>query len=231
MRACSASRRSPIHTQHDVPRTAAAGVATKKKSLDDSQRDTPRVKQLRDEYVTRAAEWVLRKLKFIDESGLNLGLTRLAGRAAPGERVVEATPGHSGPQLTLVAALSLNGVSAPWLLDGAMDGAACEVYARQVLGPTLRRGDIVVMDNLPAHKVRDVQSAIEARGARLEYLPPYSPDLNPIEQCWAKVKAALRAAKARTLDDLMAALVQALQSISKHDVIAWFTHCGYSVHA
>jgi transposase len=189
------------------------------------------VTQMRTEYAARGAEWVSRKLQCIDESGLNLGMTRLYGRATPGERVREGTPGQSGPQLTLIAALGLNGVSAPWILAGALDGRACEVSRRRVLGPPVRRGDRVGRDNLPVHKVSAVREAIEARGARVEYLPPYSPDLHPIEKCWAKVKTAVRTAKARTLEDLLEALAQALRAIAKQDVIAWFTHCGYSVHA
>lgn len=179
--------------------------------------------------VTRELRTLTRRLKFIDEFGANLGLTRLCGRAAPGERVVEATPGYSGPHYTVVAALSHRGVQAPWVLDEAMDTAAFETYVQSVLAPTLRAGDIVLMDNLSAHKGERVRSLIEARGARVEYLPPYSPDLNPIEQCWSKVKTALRAAKARTVEALLAALSAAFRSVSRRDIQAWFAHCGYAV--
>lgn len=158
-----------------------------------------------------------------------MGLTRLFGRAAPGQRVVEGTPGISGPHYTLVAALHCGGVQAPALLEGAMDRAAFEVYVGDILAPTLHRGDIVLMDNLSSHKGGQIQALIEARGARLVYLPPYSPDLNPIELCWAKVKAVLRDAKARTLDALLAALQEAFASITKHDAKAWFAHCGYAL--
>jgi transposase len=170
---------------------------------------------------------LLKRLKFIDESGTHLGLTRLYGRAAPGERVVEATPGHSGPHYTLVAALGYRRVQAPWVLDGAMDGAAFETYVEHVLAPTLRAQDIVVMDNLSVHTGSRVRALIEARGARVQFLPPYSPDLNPIELCWSKVKTALRAAQARTLDELLAAVWEALRSVSRQDIQAWFAHCGY----
>jgi len=170
---------------------------------------------------------MLKRLKFLDESGANLGLTRRCGRAAPGERVVEATSGYSGRHYTLVAALSWSGVQAPWLLEGAMDSAAFEVYVQHVLAPTLQRGDLVLLDNLSAHSGERAREFIEARGARVEFLPPYSPDLNPIEQCWAKIKEALRAAKPRTLDELLAAFHQALLSVTPEDAIAWFAHCGY----
>lgn len=180
------------------------------------------------EFVEPLGEWVTR-LKFIDEIGANLGLTRLFGRAAPGERVVEATPGYSGPHYTAVAALGWTGVKAPWVLEGAMDGAAFTAYIELVLAPTLRRGDIVVMDNLSAHKSDRIRHLIEVRGARLEFLPPYSPDFNPIELCWSKVKTALRAAKARTLDALLAALAEALRAICRRDIRDWFAHCGYAL--
>jgi transposase len=217
-----------------VSRAAAAAIEAKKKSLHDSQRETPRVKRLRrqfsqriDKQIEQDLEALLKRLKFIDEIGANLGLTRLYGRAVPGERVIEATPGHSGAHYTIIAALGYRGVKAPWVLDGAMDAAAFETYVQHVLAPTLRAGDIVLMDNLSAHKGQPVRELIEARGARVQFLPPYSPDFNPIELCWSKVKTALRAAKARTLEDLMKALMDALSSVSRRDIQAWFAHCGY----
>jgi transposase len=169
---------------------------------------------------------VFQRLKFIDESGVNLGLTRWFGRAVPGRRVVEAEPGDTGPRYTLIAALGWRGVQASWLLEGAMDRVAFELYVEQVLVPTLRRGDIVLIDNLPPHKGLHTRQLIEAQGACLEFLPPYSPDFNPIELCWSKIKTALRAAKARTFDALLDALASAFGSVSHSDVEAWFAHCG-----
>lgn len=174
-------------------------------------------------------EHLAQRFIFIDESGAHLGLTRLYGRAAPGQRVVEATPGYSGPHYTLVAGLSLSGVQAPLVFEGAMDTLAFETYVEQALVPGLRTGDVVLIDNLSAHKSSKARAAIEARGARLEFLPPYSSDLNPIEQCWAKVKEALRAAKARTWDDLINAMCKALRAVTADDAKAWFIHCGYAV--
>jgi transposase len=171
---------------------------------------------------------LIQHLKFIDESGVNLGLTRFFGRGAPGRRVVEAIPGDSGPRYTLIAALGWQGVQASWLLEGAMDRVAFETYIQRVLAPTLRRGDIVVIDNLPPHKGPQARRVIEARGACLEFLPPYSPDFNPIELCWSKVKAELRAAKARTFESLLEALAGSFASVSHSDVAAWFAHCGYA---
>jgi transposase len=156
-------------------------------------------------------------------------MTRLFGRAAPGERVLDATPGHSGEHYTLVSALSIDGISAPWFLPGAMNSDAFNVYVVQVLAPTLLPGDVVVLDNLSSHKAVGIQAAIEARGATVLFLPPYSPDLNPIELCWSKIKTVLRTAKARTVDALLEAFANALASISTHDALAWFAHCGYAV--
>lgn len=166
----------------------------------------------------------------MDESGSNLALTRLYGRAAPGERVAEGVPQNYGENVTILAAIGFDGLQAPMTVNGAVDGAVFLAYVREMLCPTLAEGDIVVMDNLKAHKVAGVREAIEARGARLEYLPPYSPDFNPIEKCWSKVKTALRKAKARTREALEAALKQALLTITEADARAWFAHCGYPVH-
>ncbi len=166
-------------------------------------------------------------MKFLDESGVHFGLTRLYGRATPGQRVGEATPGEAGAHYTLLAVVGLQGLQAPALLEGALDGSAFEVYIAQVLLPTLHRGDIVLMDNLSSHKNSRIRQLIESIGARLEYLPPYSPDLNPIEPCWSKVKTGLRTAKAHTFEALVEALADALGSVTKQDIEAWFAHCGY----
>jgi transposase len=191
------------------------------------------VKRLRRTFDARIRQTVgdlLGHLKFIDEFGVHLGLTRLFGRAAPGQRVVEATPGYSGPHYTVIAALGWEGIAAPWVFEGATSGTAFETYVEHVLGPTLQAGDLVLIDNLSAHKPDIIREQIEQRGASLHFLPPYSPDWNPIELCWAKVKAALRAAKARTFDALVEALGHALQEINPADVLAWFAHCGYAIN-
>ena len=210
--------------------TADIELAAKKKSLHDSQRETPRVKKMRQDFQTQFVDTLgtlVKRLKFLDESGAHLGLTRLCGRAAPGQRVVEATPGYSGPHYTLVATLGWQEVIAPWIFEGSMNSVAFEAYLCSQLLPALRPGDILVMDNLSAHTGETIRQLIEAQGARLEFLPPYSPDFNPIELCWSKVKAALRTAKARTLDTLVDAIAQALRSISLTDIQNWFAHCGY----
>lgn len=203
----------------------------KKKVVHASERETPRVQQLRDEYRETRLAFIAKHLKFIDESGVHLSFTRLYGRAAPGTRVVDAAPYQPAEKWTLVAALSLRTVEAPWVLPGSMTGDAFEVYVQHVLAPTLKRHDIVVMDRLPAHRVAGIEPLIRARGARLQMLPPYSPDLNPIERCWAKVKTILRSLKPRTEAELLKAIQTALQSISESDARAWFEYCGYCVHA
>jgi len=167
-----------------VPGIADFELAAKKKSLHDSQRETPRVKTLRQDFQTQFVEGLgklVKRLKFLDESGAHLGLTRLCGRAAPGQRVVETTPGYSGPHYTLVATLGWQEVTAPWIFEGSINSVAFEAYVRSQLLPTLRRGDILVMDNLSAHTGETIRQLIEAQGVRLEFLPPYSPDFNPIE--------------------------------------------------
>lgn len=161
---------------------------------------------------------------------MHLGLTRLYGRAAPGRRVVEATPGYSGPHYTVVAALGLQGIVAPWVFEGATSGNAFETYVEQVLVPALKAGDLVLIDNLSAHKGDSIGKLIEGCGAQLHFLPPYSSDWNPIELCWSKVKTALRKAKARTFEALLDALCDALRAINPADVLAWFAHCGYAVN-
>jgi len=148
----------------------------------------------------------------------------------PGERVVEAIPSDYGSNYTLIAALSVQGLEAPWLLEGALNGEIFKLYLDRVLGPTLEPGDILIMDNLSSHKVEGVAELVAARGARVEYLSPYSPDYNPIEKCWSKIKTCLRRAKARTCDALVQAVKEALKTITESDIRAWFNYCGYSIH-
>lgn len=157
-------------------------------------------------------------------------MTRRYGRAAPGERVHDATAAGHWRTLTVLAALSLHGLRAAMTIESRTDGDVFFAYLEQVLGPRLKAGDVVVMDNLAAHKVAGVRSLIEARGAQLLYLPPYSPDFNPIEQAWSKIKERLRAAKARTLPLLEDAVTLTLAAITPDNAVAWFGHCGYRIY-
>ena len=157
-------------------------------------------------------------------------MTRNYGRAPRGQRVKEATPQGHWQTVTMLAVLTLRGLEAPMTIAEPTDGDIFLAYLEQVLCPRLRPGQVVVMDNLSAHKVAGVRQQIEARGARLLYLPPYSPDLNPIEPAWSKLKQLLRAAKARTAEALETAVAQALAAITPENATAWFSHCGYSLH-
>jgi transposase len=195
-----------------------------------SERDTPRVQAERALYRDLSATLDLRRLKFIDESGINLALTRLYGRAPRGERALGSVPQNYGQNVTMLGALSYTGLEAVMTIEGATDADVFRAYVQEVLCPTLHEGDIVVADNLSAHKAAGVQEAIAATGARLLYLPPYSPDLNPIEQCWSKIKTFLRAAKARTRAALDEAVTRALATITAADAREWFAHCGYVLH-
>ena len=164
---------------------------------------------------------------FIDETWATTAMARRYGRARRGARVVGAVPHGHWKTTTLVAALRSDGLSAPWVFDGAINGARCLAYVEQALAPTLRPGDIVVMDNLGAHKVKGVRQAIEAAGAELLYLPPYSPDLNPIEQAFAKLKALLRSAAARTVDVLWRTIGQILDAFGPTECTNYLAHAGY----
>jgi transposase len=230
MRESRRAGRAHGQSQDDVLGVEAAHLAAQKKSLHHSERETERVVSLRAGWRERVADVLLARLKFLDEMGSNLALTRLFGRARPGERIAEGVPQNRGENITTLAALSVQGVEAAMTVNGAVDGEVFLAYVRAVLVPVLSAGDIVVMDNLKAHKVAGVEEAIMAKGARVEYLPPYSPDMNPIEKCWSKIKTYLRRVKARTREALEEALREALLQITEADARAWFTHCGYPVH-
>lgn len=157
-------------------------------------------------------------------------MTRRYGRAVRGQRVHDAVPKNFGRNITLLGALSCHGLDAVMTVDGATDATVFRAYVAQVLAPTLRRGDIVVMDNLSAHKVQGIEATIAAAGAKLIYLPPYSPDWSPIEPCWSKIKTLLRGRKARTRDALDQALTKVINIVSNRDARGWFRHCGYPIH-
>ena len=188
------------------------------------------MKQKRRRFKQEVATLGVAQFKFLDESGVTLSLTRLYGRAAPDQRVVESTPQPSGPPPTTLAVIGLTGITAPLVVPGAVNGTIFYGYIQQCVVPTLNAGDVLFMDNLSAHKVAGIEALIKDSGAHLIYLPPYSPDLNPIELAWSKVKTILRRLKARTFDDLIEALSQALRAITPQDVRGWFAHCGYAIN-
>lgn len=178
--------------------------------------------------ATRALD--LSRFKFVDEAGVNLALTRMFGRAPRGERVTDSVPQNYGENVTMIGALSLSGVEALMTVNGATDGDIFLVFVRDVLAPTLSEGDVVIWDNLGAHRSQAVREAVEARGAVVIFLPPYSPDMNPIERCWSKIKTFLRAAKARTREALEEAIKRALATVTESDARSWFAHCGYALN-
>ena len=164
---------------------------------------------------------------FIDESGTSTKMARMYGRSARGERCRAPVPHGHWKTTTFVGALRLSGLTAPMTLDGAMHGAAFLAYIEQALVPTLRPGDIVVMDNLPAHKPLAIRQAIERAGAELRFLPPYSPDFNPIELAFSKIKAHLKKTAARTVAHLWIAIRDAINAVSPQDCRSFFTATGY----
>ncbi len=167
------------------------------------------------------------RLVFIDETAATTKMARLRGRCMRGQRLRAGIPHGHWKTTTFVAGLRLDGLTAPMVLDGAMTGAAFLAYMRQFLVPTLRPGDVVVMDNLRVHKVPGVRDAIEEARALLLYLPPYSPDFNPIEQAFSKLKALLRKAAARTKEALWQAITEALDAFSPQDCVGFFKNSGY----
>lgn len=167
-------------------------------------------------------------MSFLDESGAQTDLVRSYGRSGCGERCVDATPQGHWKIMTAVAAVRLDGLTAPFTIDAAMNGEIFITYVEQVLLPTLRPGDVVVMDNLSAHKRPQVARLIEQAGATLLYLPPYSPDFNPIEMIWSKVKRLLRGFAARTINGLHDAFGRAFAAVTTSDILGCFRHCGYA---
>jgi transposase len=168
-----------------------------------------------------------RRLVFVDESGATITLARRYGRAPQGERAHGRAPRNHGQNLTLVAGLSLSGLQAPMLLDGAMNSQAFALYVEHFLVPSLRPGQLVILDNLAVHKQQPIHRAITTAGCRVLFLPSYSPDLNPIEQAFSKIKAYIRRVGARTREALEAAIATAIDRITTTDARGYFHHCGY----
>jgi transposase len=202
-----------------------AGVI-KKISLSASERDDAE----RAAWRARAqAEFKAETLVFVDESGCNLALTPRYGWAPRGERAVAQAPRNRGPNTTVLAALTTEGLQAPMLIEGSTNPDVCLTSLDQVLCPGLHSGQSVVMDNLNVHRAAAVRERIEARDCQLVFLPSYSPDFNPIEEAFSKLKSYLRRAKARTREGLESAIAAGLQRITAQDACGWFTHCGFAV--
>lgn len=193
-----------------------------------AEQERPDVAEARRHWKDQQARVDPAKLVFVDESGASTQMARLYGRAKRGRRVVSRIPWGHWKTVTFVAALRLDGLTAPFVIDCAMTGAIFVEYLQQCLVPTLRPGDIVIVDNLPAHKRDAVRQTIEAAGATLRYLPPYSPDFNPIEQCFAKIKAHLRKAQQRTIPALYDQIGRALATFELREFPSYFRNAGYA---
>jgi transposase len=187
------------------------------------------VAEKRAHWHERLAEDSPARLVFVDESGANTKMTRWCGRWLGGQRLVAPIPQGHYQTSTLIAAIRLKGPCAPWLFEGAMNGEMFLAWVRQGLVPVLHKHDLVILDNLATHKVAGVGQALETVGARLLYLPPYSPDFNPIENMWSKIKQILRSAAPRTQDQLMEAARTAFDAISPTDCRAFFLHARYAI--
>ena len=204
-----------------------AGLDAQQKSLAASERDEEARTAWRAAVATRdPAQFV-----FVDESGTHAALTRLYGWAPHDQRAIGSAPRNHGQNLTLVAALTPDGLQTPWLIEGAMETATFDWYIAEQLAPTLRPGQVVVLDNLSAHQAESIRRAIEARGCSLLFLPAYSPDFTPIEQAFSKLKAILRGLGARTREALQEAVRLAIEAITHDDAAAWFAHAGYALPA
>jgi transposase len=214
----------------DVPGAKGAAAGAQKKTLHASERDTPRVRALRGHFKKRVAAVDPAKLVFVDESGINTSMTRTRGRAAPGERVSGAVPQGHWKTLTMIGALRLEGMAAAVTVDAATDTDVFGTFVHEALVPALHPGDVVLWDGLAPHKAQQMQREIEQAQARLIPLPPYSPDLSPIEPGWSKVKGHVRDVAPRTAEALGHAAAEGFANVTAADARGWFKKCGYSVH-
>lgn len=211
----------------DVAGTAAGGLAAHKKSLVAAERDEAARAAWREEATALDPS----DRVFIDETSTHTAMTRRRARAPRGERAVGRTPRNHGPNMTLLAARTPAGIGPALTIPSAVDGAAFATFAARVLAPSLRPGQVVVLDNLSAHKRVDARTAVEAAGCSLLFLPAYSPDFNPSELAFAKVKERLRTAAERTPDGLVAATGAAIDAISAADARGFSAHCGFALPA
>ena len=193
-----------------------------------AEQNRPDVAEKRAQWHERLAGEESSRLVFVDESGANTRMTRFRGRAPVGQRLVAHIPHGQYQTTTMVCAIRLTGPSAPRLFDGAMNGEMFLAWLQQGLVVELHKGDLVIMDNLPTHKMEGVRQAIEGAGARLLYLPPYSPDFNPIENMWSKVKQTLRGLAPRTGAELQSAAKAAFEAITRADCQGFFSNANYA---
>jgi transposase len=199
-------------------------MATQKKSQIASERD----EEARGLWRWLASHFDARRLVFMDESGFHTSMTRLRARAPKGKRAYGKVPRNRGKNTTLMAAITLEGaIGESMTVEGATDAEAFEAYVEHFLAPSLSKGQVVVLDGLGAHRTQKITELIEARGADLVFLPSYSPDLNPIEEAFSKVKALVRKVGARTREAVVEAIGQALAAVTPEEAAGWFAHAGY----
>lgn len=214
-------------SKYYVSDISATGVASKKKTLRPSQAKSERVQLLRAEYWETVKNIDLKNLVFLDEMGVLLGLMRTHARAAPGERAYDFKPFYRGGKVSVIGAITVSKVLGVMTLDASMDSAAFEVYISKCLVPQLWKGAVVVMDNLPAHKVKAIAPLIEAVGARVLYLSPYSPEFNPIEHWWSQLKAFLKQFSPKTSKMVDTLIKIAMDLMNPQHLRNWFAHCCY----
>jgi transposase len=210
-------------SHHDESCHSARGLDAQKKTLGATERN----EEERAAWRAAVSPLPAQQLVFVDECGSNIALTPIYARAPKGQRAIGKVPRNRGKNTTLIASLSLEGMGAAMILEGSTNGAAFELYVEQLLAPSLHAGQIVVMDNLRAHKSERVRQAIEDKGCQLVFLPGYSPDFSPIEETFSKLKTSLRRAGARTREALEEAMCESLLTVTARDARGWFRHCGY----
>jgi len=208
--------------------SSTATASASKKSIRAAEQDRPDVAAARTAWADNQPKLDADRLVFIDETGTSTKMARLRGRAPRGERLVGKIPHGHWKTTTFVAGLRSTALTAPCVIDGPMNGNAFLAYVEQVLAPTLKPGDVVVLDNLSAHKMPGIREAIEAAGAKLLYLPPYSPDFNPIELLFAKLKALLRKAAERSVEELWYRIARLLEAFQPDECANYFRNAGYA---
>ena len=166
---------------------------------------------------------------WLDQMGINCGMTRLYGRAFKNERINDYVPDVRFERTSVMGALGINGMIAPLVYKGTLNGELFGVYVKEVLAPAMKKGDTIILDNLSPHKVKDILKPLIDKSVKVVFLPVYSPDFSPIELAWSKIKAFLRKIKARTFDDLFSSLGKAIDSIVHSDIVGWIKHCGYQL--
>jgi transposase len=207
-------------------------ITRKKKTFHATERENdPEIVAEREAFIQVIPEMDAQHLGVIDECGINLGMARAYGRAVKGCRAEAHRPADRGGNVTLIATLTSQGIIAPFMIPGSLNGEVFKIYVEQVLLPELASGDTVLLDNLSVHKVQGVAGLLANRQAKMEFLPRYSPELSPIELAWSKIKADLCKAAARTYDELVGAVREALNKVSSTDAKACFRHCGFCIES